>query len=752
MALEPYIDETLPASGVDPNATPIVGVDPSVAPGLVPPPTAPDAPVAPAVPQGLPVPTTRPSQVDDNLVGDKSYVTAPGTRTSDSSSKSVSTTGITPGGIKMEGAANRAASEPGVNVELQQIRDQQEKATKRFTDAATAEKTANEEVAKQQETYANKLSDWHKKQADIVQQYQGLEEGAMNAAKEMNAQFMSDYKEQLAGIRQLMAQDPDPTHDMTIGQSLGMTGAAFAQGFLAARGVHIDPMGAIDKWVNDSIQAHRSKIADAKDALNMSVNLHNIAREGARDEADYRMRLKGFAIEAVQSSINAQADMFNSAVAKANAAVANAKLDAASAKNLNDMEQKGLTDAHAVIKDDRQYKVERERLMIESQKLAEEQRHNRAMEGPKVVPSPTMLADPTNTKRVLVDGQGRVVPAEVAAKFATRLDTSNPTSPKLVDPQLPQGFHYEQRAAQPYMIRQGIPKEAEAKAVDRFTEEFGKYAPIQVLTNEVRELYAKNQEYVKNPGLLNRLAASAGKSVDVFKTEQQKEFEARRDELVNMLTKANNGTNSSDKEYQRHLEPLKGAGLGTSEVAFGTILDRIEDSNRKVLNEKLSADPNIIVAPANEGKTTAVFDPNTKSLGDAREKGTPGGKDPIAAAINEQAVERGSSTSISPAYDAYKGREVGEVPNAVLAVDTAAKVLALNGSASENGQVALDSLRQMATGRIGNHELDKDAVGYASHVLGMFDNTNGKPHPELSRQFTDHREGWADPDYYPVPD
>jgi hypothetical protein len=138
--------------------------------------------------------------------------------------------------------------------------------------------------------------------------------------------ILGDYQGQLAAVRQLALSSGNPYDSMSQGQAIGLAGAEFAQGFLAAQGIHIDVSGQIDRFVDRSIQQHQQQIENMRTSANDQLHLYDVARQNSMDDAEARQRYGGFVVAALQAQIQANANRYQSNLANAQAATAIAAL------------------------------------------------------------------------------------------------------------------------------------------------------------------------------------------------------------------------------------------------------------------------------------------------------------------------------------------------------------------------------------------------------------------------------------------
>jgi hypothetical protein len=175
----------------------------------------------------------------------------------------------------------------------------------------------------------------HDRQIDFLQTQANLEKQAAIESEASAHKYIEGYEHQLAGVRQLIQTSGDPLGNLSMGQAAGLSFGAFAQGFLAARGIQIDVTGQIDRWVDRKIKEHQMDIQNARESANDQLHLYEIARQTSTDEYEARQRYRGFVVEGLKTSILANASRFNSDVAMARAKSQIATLDLEAAQTSN---------------------------------------------------------------------------------------------------------------------------------------------------------------------------------------------------------------------------------------------------------------------------------------------------------------------------------------------------------------------------------------------------------------------------------
>ena len=284
--------------------------------------------------------------------------------------------------------------------------------------------------------------------------------------------------------------------------------------------------------------------------------------------------------------------------------------------------------------------------------------------------------------------------------------------------------------------------------METYNEEMKSYSNLVTSVERVRNAYMKNKEYVDNPGLLAKVAGSLG--VEAFKTKLQNEFNDAKKDLALSITRDFNGKNSSDTEFRRVADKFETVTLNSGESAFSTIVDNTMGAATRSLNDRLIANPLIVRSPDGApGKLIGELNPNEGALYGIRQDGKEAEINPTAKMLDEQMVQRNmarfptGSPMVSKAYDVYAASidhpNPGTMPGAAQAVDTAAHVMLHSDPGSDDFKAAQAALQQMASGSIGNHNLDHNTVDYAKFTIDVLSHLGN--HPNLPGMFNNYREG-----------
>lgn len=188
-------------------------------------------------------------------------------------------------------------------------------------------KQAVDEGMEIESRYNDGLRQIHERQRDFLETQRHVEEQFYLHGQQERQKHVAAYQEQLGAIRQLVAMDANPLHNVDKGRAAGLGLAQAAQGFLAAQGIQIDVTGQIDKWVDRELTQHQAKIANTGKLAEGTLTLYNLARQNASDDYDARQRLRGFVIEGFKVHLMAEADRFNSDIGRAKAKAQIAALD-----------------------------------------------------------------------------------------------------------------------------------------------------------------------------------------------------------------------------------------------------------------------------------------------------------------------------------------------------------------------------------------------------------------------------------------
>lgn len=262
--------------------------------------------------------------------------------------------------------------------------------------------------------YERQLGDINTKRQALNEEAARQEKAAADTAKISAAEFTNKYQQQLAAVRALSVNVSGPLAKLSTSEAGGVSLAMFAQGFLAAQGIHINVGQQIDNWVQRSIHEQERQIQQGEQAAQDTLNLWHIARQNSADDLEARQRYRGYIVEGLKAQTEYQAARFQSRLATAQSNVTKAHLDTeatltevnmAKAHEQRVFEQKKweTTTAFELAK----VNLERERIEIERGKNAA--KNNKRQ----------IIIDPSDGKAKWIIGEERIN-AETDAKLATK--------------------------------------------------------------------------------------------------------------------------------------------------------------------------------------------------------------------------------------------------------------------------------------------------------------------------------------------
>jgi hypothetical protein len=460
---------------------------------------------------------------------------------------------------------------------------------------------ANAKKAAAEQTYWKQSQELQRAAADAQQR-------AYADSKIVRERYLGAYEQQLAAVRQLAASSGDPMADLTRGQMLGLVGAQFAQGFLAARGINIDVSGQVDRWVSREIAKHQQKIQNARTSAEDTMHLYEIARQTSADDSEARDKYTGMVLESLKSAYSSQAAGFNSDLARAAAsqkiAEADAKLLEVKSSLANRAQQLYLK-THEMRITQAHYKAQDAAEMMRAQATLEAER-NKAK---GAAGSTQYFLDPTTGKRI-----GKVMKGSVNAD--ERAKTMS---------QAQAGY-----ANVANLGRQLL--EQRDRAVEEVRQSLAKYGPM------------KAQE----------LASQA-----------RRDYDQSVSQLAIAVTKANNGKNSSDQEAQRirDLIPFESPyEKGTNSQQVINFLESMRKDYAETARANLDK-----LDPTEEGLDQGfAVDPYFTQLYNASTKG----KEPVGSYVADQVqavVQKDSgdkSGKASPLFQDYATARPGSALSA----------------------------------------------------------------------------------------
>lgn len=596
------------------------------------------------------------------------------TPSSDRLGGSVAYKGMTSGGLKRSGDLFQQAEDNAA--QYMAPRDAESaKNAQRFGIAYNEERDALHQQAAAEKQYHANISNIYRREMDFNQHAADTEMKAAADAKAEREQYLGAFKEQLAGVRTLMQQSGNPLGTLGLGGAAAMGAAQFAQGFLAARGIHIDVAGQIDHWVERSMQEHQNKITNARGAAQDTLSLYNIARQSSSDDFEARQRMRGFVIEGFKGAIQMEASRFQSSIADSRAQEAMAKLDV---EQTNTFERLGDKKFHEGLQARQSFIDEafkKGTLAIENLKAqAELARANAA--GQKQTAGLKLVSDPGDTQIDPKTGK-----PTSGGKFKWVVDTKN----------------------------------AEAFKETNKAREF--YANMKTDLDDLRDL-KKRVDVRFGPGWIKDR-----------ESEGYRLFNNQRNLIVGNVQHMMTGAQATDAEAQRYLAQLPDdhwlqAGENNSAI------DNLQRWGRKHFEHSMDtwaerADRYGALPKGQEYDQLVTADPSQKAAEDARFSGHDAGISPVNQAVTEvgartsygmQATHERTEHGISPSFSDFLKESKLEAPKNQTSSTNAVDHLALlvvhpekgvqiigakfdeGMDASTTAQSALKSLKMLASG------------------------------------------------------
>lgn len=258
---------------------------------------------------------------------------------------------------------------------------------------------------------------FHAAEASIWDQLDDLNETHTQLLRHMQEQskiekerILGEARQQMAAVRQLVQQDPNPLHTLGTTQKLGLGMAAFAQGFLAPRGIHLNVTGQIDNMVQTALKEHQTNIQNAREGVQDTLHMYDIARQSSEDDYEALMRYKAMMIEGSKVQLQAHAARFNSQLAMSSAAEMEARLNMEQEAVLHHIADRRVTAQLAYLKHGADVAKEKGKLKLEKDAQAvawyrantdrlEHLRQKKKDEKEGSEMQPTLVMDPTNVQR-----------------------------------------------------------------------------------------------------------------------------------------------------------------------------------------------------------------------------------------------------------------------------------------------------------------------------------------------------------------
>lgn len=437
-----------------------------------------------------------------------------------------------------------------------------------------------------------------------------LEEKASGEAQARSQEYLSAYQQQLAGVRALAAQSGNPLNSISAGNKIGLVGAMFAQGFLAARGIHIDVGGQIDRWVERGIQEHQMMVQNARESAGDTLHLYEVARQTSQDEWEARQRYRGFVLEGFKTSLQMEAARTGSQMAQARAQgiIAKAQLEQdTTASTLRDRWWKQDFEQRSQNIQATHYKLSDEIEMYKAQTD-----RARALALKKPAPNPLYIADPE--KRVVIGPDGTRQTVQIR--------------PKMVDPTLDVQDQY--------------------KAAKELNDAGAAEGDFQ---DKLTKLLDAREKLGNAFGTAQRLGRKLGAD-----TPEWRNYDQARNNLINAEVYKNSGKQINESEFERFaaLTPNdKMFQFGNSEQ----LIQNMRQIGRAEFQRKMDNPIYLDVPPTDPNRQHAVteVEPGLAGLGRAQAAADSGaGTTPDAVTKDLQEAETEGPAMAKKASGAWK--------------------------------------------------------------------------------------------------
>lgn len=245
---------------------------------------------------------------------------------------SIATRGITEGGTrKAKGFFGKAQAQADTRNLFEERRYAENQ--RRMERVFQLQKEALDERTTAEKDYLTNISDIRRQELEFKDAELKLEQMAYEQAKQEGAAYIAQYKQDMAGVRQLMLQTGNPLGGLDTSGKMALAGAMFVQGFLGTRGIQVDVAGQVERWVEREMAAHQQMISNQMGAAKTNLTLYNLAKQGAQDDVEARSRLRGFVIDGIKTKLQMEADRYGAQSAMADAKHKAAELDALLLKN-----------------------------------------------------------------------------------------------------------------------------------------------------------------------------------------------------------------------------------------------------------------------------------------------------------------------------------------------------------------------------------------------------------------------------------
>lgn len=642
-------------------------------------------------------------------------------------STSVSRSGMTEGGLRKAGGlfgqadANTAAFSRADEDYTQGQIDQSRAGFAGVGSAMEGEIDVTRQFQEEENRLRQDEQDFYKGAAELEQRLAG-------EAQAERASYISAYKEQLAVVQQLALQSGNPMTKLSGGEALGLAGAQFAQGFLAAQGIQIDVSGQVDRWVDRSIQEHQMKIANARDVANDQLHLYEIARQNSQDDWESRQRYRGFVIAGLQSAIGLNASRFQSGIAMARAQENIARLQVEA-----DATERAIGDAHftrvqqyQAQQFDRAFKTgslarEDARIALARRQQDWEESPNNPKNKPKpgegpppqfVIGDPEGLKNPDGTP--MVDDRGNVIQVN---RWRMRADV----------------------ASDPVLARKRYEEGVDAK---------DNYQQYLVASNKLMATYADAKKVKDDMGILGDVSWDAAARMD--KTGKVQEFLQARDAFTMAKVYNDSGKAATDVEYKRQLAQVYTDKFLAANGNKGekSIAQLREDGRTKFQSRMSEGWEEIPEGDREQIKREVTASPRTQAENQAILHGTtavPGFAATEMSHVTERGSEKVETKKISGAWADFQRKQLSDDPSTkiklgqpefAVAIDHLAAAVARpnyiartssgRGVAADKIETpeevrreAYDAINRLARGDA--QSTPPEAMSYALHVLNGID-------------------------------
>lgn len=541
------------------------------------------------------------------------------------------------------------------------------------------------------EQYRRDVAWVHDNRIEALGKYQDAMKHIEAKAQQVGAEAEKDVRTQLAGLRALAAQDPNPLRHLDASGKASLGLAVAAQGFLKAMyGINTGATDSIDRWVERSMQEHQQQVSEARANMNDRINLWNIARQNSHDEMEAQQRFKAYALELGQAQIESYTAKFQSDIATAEGK--QKSIDLASKKEaaisvIRDRRTQRINDVYKAAADEAfkigELKRQQDAQRLEWAKYGEQVRHNKAEEGAKKAEKAVPIfnvVDPT--QRDPKTGGARII-----AKFTK--DTPE--------------------AVQKEVIKNGQSYRTVVAGVSKLKELAGRlqtaYGPdwLRRMTSEERRMFEQEQSLVAdtynhemtgaastNPEFERRLKmlntgewmswtpAEVTRNLDMFREYARQKYESSLD-APGIVRAPKDSAEYEDGEKA----PIDPAHRATAEIATAP-----KAPPKVTFGEVAQQNANPIPAPAKMSAQERINLEYRAKTGDEEAQRK------LESFERGQSLARGSLTEdeakmkvpASPAYRALGGGDAKWMPRGFEAVDLLAEALVNPGKIQERAK------------------------------------------------------------------